>query len=69
MSVGTVAEWRRRNCGPPWTVIGNNRVRYRLSDVNAYALKRRSQRTRLPALWGGRFPSLKYVSGRRVSAG
>lgn len=32
---------RRRKEGPPWVVVGNNTVRYRLSDVERFERARR----------------------------
>jgi hypothetical protein len=66
----TMAQWRERDIGPPYVKLPSGTVSYRLSDLNAFMLKRLHQTTRLPALSSGQIPVLRHGSqaGRREAS-
>jgi hypothetical protein len=43
LQVASLKAMRRRRQGPPWVVVGNNSVRYRLTDVERFERERRVQ--------------------------
>jgi len=39
LSAHTLARWRHLGTGPKWQRIGNKRIAYALSDINAFLAK------------------------------
>lgn len=42
ISYNTLLQWRARNLGPAFLRLPNNRIRYRVDDIEAYLAARRN---------------------------